>query len=1135
MNDRKKTMSLLWKKRFAFSATACLVFFALSLLPVGAAPRNAAGASDVWLAGYGRTLAGDTIRYHSSHPKANAALIVRAEDSKRYIEWETAPVPNSIGSPLVHFVWLAGMAAGKGVHSFGVFVDGRRMFTITSAGDTPQKRCEYFGPDGASLVFQAGMTDQFQELFGTMILTLPASICRPGKPLTIRIQGPDAGSRDWVMAFQYRLQERASVEAEQALIRKSGSLFQLVRIDVERLGPSVEAEIDAPGASKLRALVDPGFNTFTLPLPAVSAPKDVSLKLDLRDRHTQVLPLRLKPIARRALYLLPHSHNDIGYSDLQVKVLRDQWRYLEEGIALAKKTASYPPEARFKWNVEILWPLEPYLAQASAAARREFAEAVKNGWVGLEAFLSNELTGLCSAEELLHLTDSGRRIAGQYGLPPITSAMISDIPGSIWSIVPALASAGVKYFSSGPNYVPFLPDGGDRIGSTLKAWGDKPFYWVSPSGREKVLFWMAGRGYSWFHGLNQGNLGRSGEKPILDYVRELADKGYPYDMVQVRYTVGGDNGPPDPALPDMVKAWNEKYESPRLVIATSRQMFEEFERRYGTALPSFAGDMTPYWEDGAMSSAAETVMNRQAVYRLLQAETLWAMLDPASYPADDFYGAWRQALLFDEHTWGASNSISEPDSPEAKTQWDYKRAMAVEADRSSRDLLNGAIRDRAKQPPSGEMPPAPFLVVYNTSSWPRTDLVIVEPSLSRPGDHVSDEQGHPIPSQRLSTGELALLARDVPAFGQKRYTISKGSAHAEGRVEISDHSLDNGLLRVIVDGSSGAISSLRWKERDAELVDSGDNMGLNDFFYVPGRDPKDARRNPQPKIALKESGPLVASLLIESEAPGCRSLKRELRLVQGLDRLEITNVIDKAPVRDKESAHFAFPFLVPGAEVRYDVGWGIVRPGADQLAGSCKDYLSVENWVDISGQSYGLTMTTPDAPLVEFGTITDETLNEGGTRSWKTDLTDVATLFSYVANNYWHTNYKADQEGPLVFRYSILPHGPFDAAAAKRFGLESSEPLVPTAASGPAASLKPLPRITPDSVVAMSVKPSLDGKAIMVRLYNAGGAPVQTEVSVPDGEGTAIYRSSLSEEKGERLNLPVDLPAYGILTLRIER
>ena len=65
------------------------------------------------------------------------------------------------------------------------------------------------------------------------------------------------------------------------------------------------------------------------------------------------------------------------------------------------------------------------------------------------------------------------------------------------------------------------------------------------------------------------------------------------------------------------------------------------------------GDFTPYWEDGAGSSAHETAINRNAAERLVQAETLLAMLNPAKYPAEQFADAWRNVLLYDEHTWGA--------------------------------------------------------------------------------------------------------------------------------------------------------------------------------------------------------------------------------------------------------------------------------------------------------------------------------------------------------------------------------------------------------------------------------------------------------------------------------------------------
>ena len=190
--------------------------------------------------------------------------------------------------------------------------------------------------------------------------------------------------------------------------------------------------------------------------------------------------------------------------------------------------------------------MESYLAQASPDERQAFVDAVRQGTIGLQANYTNILTGLATPDELRHWTDGARRLRAAYGFGPMLSAMHTDIPGLSWTVVAALAQSGVRYFSSGPNYMPGLPDGGDRIGSTLKALGDRPFWWTSPSGDERLLFWMAGRGYSWFHGLNMGRMTDRSRDDVLAYVRALAEDGYPYDMVQVRYTIGGDNGPVDP-------------------------------------------------------------------------------------------------------------------------------------------------------------------------------------------------------------------------------------------------------------------------------------------------------------------------------------------------------------------------------------------------------------------------------------------------------------------------------------------------------------------------------------------------------------------------------------------------------------
>ncbi|MBK6777522.1 MAG: hypothetical protein IPG74_17335 [Flavobacteriales bacterium] len=76
-------------------------------------------------------------------------------------------------------------------------------------------------------------------------------------------------------------------------------------------------------------------------------------------------------------------------------------------------------------------------------------------------------------------------------------------------------------------------------------------------------------------------------------------------MVQWRYNIVSDNGPVDSTLSDFVREWNEKYISPRLIIANGGEMMQEFETKYGKDIPTWSGDFTPYWEDGAYSTAKE--------------------------------------------------------------------------------------------------------------------------------------------------------------------------------------------------------------------------------------------------------------------------------------------------------------------------------------------------------------------------------------------------------------------------------------------------------------------------------------------------------------------------------------------------
>ena len=324
--------------------------------------------------------------------------------------------------------------------------------------------------------------------------------------------------------------------------------------------------------------------------------------------------------------------------------------------------------------------MDAFLAGADPRERDEFLRAVRNGDIGLNALYVNPLTGIARPEALIRLTDYSRELEREYGLE-IPVAMVSDIPGFTWSVVPALAQAGVRYFTSGPN-------SGDRIGHFTEALGDRPFYWVGPSGKDSVLFWVAGTGYSLFHATRTISTNGKFLQQLQEYLEHLDSVDYPFDIVQMRYSVYSDNGMTDSTLSDFVQDWNASYTSPAIHIGTTEEMFVAFVKEYASALPSMAGDITPYWEDGAASTAAELGMAERATERLVQAEILNSLCAPGTFDRTGFADAWDAINLWIEHTWGAWNSVSDPDHPDAVAQWEIKQGFALEAERRGQELLH---------------------------------------------------------------------------------------------------------------------------------------------------------------------------------------------------------------------------------------------------------------------------------------------------------------------------------------------------------------------------------------------------------------------------------------------------------------
>ena len=120
----------------------------------------------------------------------------------------------------------------------------------------------------------------------------------------------------------------------------------------------------------------------------------------------------------------------------------------------------------------------------------------------------------------------------------------------------------------------------------------------------------------------------------------------------------------------------------------------------------------------------------------------------------------------------------------------------------------------------------PALVVFNPTSWPRTDMLQV--SLPE-GMGIAEPD---VPCCTLPQG-MFVLVRDVPPCGYRVLKLARKAAPAAAQ-PAEGHVIESRFYRVRFDPASGGIASIRDKEFDRELVDPKSPFHLNQYLHVAG-------------------------------------------------------------------------------------------------------------------------------------------------------------------------------------------------------------------------------------------------------------------------------------------------------------
>jgi hypothetical protein len=944
---------------------------------------------------------------------------------------------------------------------------------------------------------------------------------------------------------------KLDVVATPFFLNEGGVTKQVLRISLDSADEVLNGQLKASiGSSELSldlGRIPKGKSEHTLAVPEIKAPIKASFALTVGG-HMFALEKELQPQRRWTVYLFHHSHTDIGYTDLQTRIFKKHAEYLDDVIRYCRETEDYPDEAKFRWNAEVAWGIENYIKQRSEEKVRELMELIRKGRVEVGAWYL-QLSDCFGHEELVRALYPVRELSRKYGIP-VTSAMNNDVTGFSWASPQLLSKAGVRYFAAGINETRSL--------APLR----RPcaFYWESPDG-SRILHWN-GEHYLFSNYELRIHEGEEKSRPAVEkYLTSLEGRSdYPFDLIAFNISAWvTDNCPPGRALSDIVREWNKRWVFPKLRLATMREFFAALEGKFGPQIPTYKLGWPDYWTDGAASTAYETGVNRVAHSELLNAEklaTIVASVAPDfAYPGAEINEGYRMTMFYDEHTWGAYNSIDEPDAESVRGQWTLKSGFAYKASEIGRTLSKRGLEALAGRVKRMD---AFSVMVFNPLSWERTDvvkIVLPQPLIERKGQFrlIDRRTGREEPFQLLDERTALLLARGIPSLGYAVYSVSfdQAAAPMAPRTSPWENSLENDFYRVVLDSNTGGLKSVYDKESKRELVDGSAPYSLNQYVYENpegGRKAVDDmtkravfhRVSPTAaKITPGLSGPVAWSLKVKPEAPGCRELESEIVLYDDLRRIDIVNRLQKEDTRLPEAVYFAFPFKMDGGKLVFEIADGMMRPEVDQLPRTVRDWHTVQHWVELSGPDHTLVWSSVEAPLVQFGDI--------NTGKWLKKL-DILNpwLFSYAMNNYWMTNFKASQGGPATFRYALTSRaGGADAVQSTRFGWEVHTPLlaswIPEDSKGILeAGASSFFQVDRANVIIQAVKMAEDGEGLIIRLREIAGADTKVFLSSSLFQGQAlsawltdmVEKNEASAQVSEA-GVAVPMKAYGIQAIRI--
>lgn len=1046
---------------------------------------------DYLINGYSKKISGLDYEYQSCIPGWHASMLLRATSGRDFIEWETDPTPTANGKKYATFIWVAALGSSPGRAQMDLTVNGSKSYSFFTDG---RPVWEVRNSDGSSLSFNSIMVDQNGDNHGYMVLRIPSSALAKGKSLRIRVTGSKANLTSWYMTFKKEVKTGVTMRPFPAILKKGSEQLQLVEVAIFYFGNDADARIYANGKIIESPRLRFGYNTVNAGITPVTKSSKIGIKVIAGNFSTENSVI-LEPVKKWKIDFIQHTHTDIGYTRSQTEILAEHLRYIDYALDYCDATDNYPDNAKFRWTCEAAWPVDEYLKCRPANQIERLIKRIKEGRI--------EVTGMyfnfdeIPDEKILAASLSAVGRIKAKGIP-VSLAMQDDVNGIGWCLNDYFSQLGIKYLDMGTH------------GHRALICFDKPtmFWWESPSGKRLLTF----RAEHYMTGntvleMQYGDIDRF-KNNLLNYLISLNSKGYPYDEMAIQHSgYLTDNSPPSTIASDLITKWNELFEWPKLSTSTAETFFSNLERDHGKEFPVIRGAWPDWWTDGFGASARETATTRLASSSLIANEAGLAMASLEGIKLPDEINKsidlTNNALLFyTEHTLGYSESVREPLSQPTMEQRALKESYAWEANRRAASIGEEAL---GLLQSNFNREPEPSLIVFNTLSWTRSGLatVYIDHQIVPRGKiaGIFDKDGNRLSVQpllsRSDVTKWAVWLKDIPPFGYKKYIIRAIDDIRSAAEKTDSKVLENKWYKITTNPLKGTITSWYDKELGIELLDpqSEYNMGEVILEQLGNRSQMESHRLDDYKRSSLDTvwfdsmtkGEVWNSIRFYGESSTSEKPKGfmfEIRLYNDEKRLDLACEIIKKSIVSPESFYIAFPFNIKDGKHFTEVQGGVIETGKDQIKGSSNDWYTVQDFTSIRNETTQLVMGCPEMPLMQFGAINTGRYIAGA-------MPQTTKLFSWPMNNYWVTNFNADQRGGHSWTYYLTTSSDISNEFSTRFGWGCRVPFLTRIlpGSGKGDNKREGSFITgwPSNVLLVSAEPDAAGIFVTVHLRETNG------------------------------------------------